>query len=316
MNNKFRKYWENDYLQTWFEEQSFNETIFPFLKKHLKKAAKKILASRIDIIGFSVNQSNMMATLEVIQLIKKKNNSKKIILGGQVCQFPQMRKIIFDYINYKDWTNMIDVYVIGEGEETLFEIVEAIKNGVDPAKILGTEIYKTWTQIENPKRSLIKDLDSLPFPTYEEFDLSSYKSDKLPILMSRGCTGKCVFCNDHVITGTYRYRSAEHVIRELRFHYDKGIKRFSCSDLLINGNLKELEKLCDLIIKENLDITFVGQAIVRPDMDDRLLAKMHKAGFHSLVFGVESLCDKTLKNMNKHFQLKDIEDLFPRLKKA
>ena len=317
VSKDFRKYWKSEFLHTWFEEQDFNK-IHPYLKKHIKRSVKKILNSKSDIIGFSVNQSNMLFTLEVIYHIKQKSPSKKIIIGGQVCYFPQMKKIIFDYLNYKGWTNTVDFYIIGEGEYTLYEIIKSIKNGLNPVNSLGTEIYKTWMHIENPSRDFIKKLDELPFPPYEEFDKKHYaKPDQLPILMSRGCIGRCTFCNDHVITGPYRSRSAEHIFNELKFHVTRnGIKKFSCSDLLINGNLKELEKLCDLIIKHNLNVTFVGQAVVMLNMSDSLLNKMFKAGFHSLVFGIESLCDSVLKEMNKPFRLNDIEQFFPRAHKA
>ena len=73
-------------------------------------------------------------------------------------------------------------------------------------------------------------------------------------------------------------------------------------DSLINGNIRELEILCDLIIKsKDLEVFWGGKATIRPEMSGALLRKMYDAGNRSIVYGIESGSDKVLKDMRKAF---------------
>jgi len=132
----------------------------------------------------------------------------------------------------------------------------------------------------------------------------------LPILFSRGCPNKCAYCADYNIASTYRYRKAENIFKEIKYHIEENnISVFQNADLLINGNLKELEKLCDLIIKNKLQIQWGGPAIIRKDLKYTLLVKMKKAGCNYLSFGIETGSDNILRKMNKPFTVKDAEKI-------
>jgi radical SAM superfamily enzyme YgiQ (UPF0313 family) len=97
--------------------------------------------------------------------------------------------------------------------------------------------------------------------------------------------------------------------------------RFLClkfiylNDSLINGNIKEFEKFCDLVITQEININWGGHTLIRKEMDSRLISKMKRAGAQRLNFGIESGSDKVLKLMRKSFDcnlalrvLKDIRN--------
>jgi len=260
-----------------------------------------------EIIGFSAN--NLISTTFAGILsacIKECYKDKTIILGGPGCYHSWDRKYVP--------LNAVDFFVIGEGEKPLLNLIENINNGLDYSEISG-DIPGVLSCQKNKKRKFIpasgiESLDDIPFPTFEEFDLSQYNYAKdyrpLPILTSRGCINHCSYCIDWYMCAKFRIRSPEHILDEIKQHINcYGITHVEFNDLLCNGNITQLEKLCDLIIESNIDIRWISYAAIRKNMSDKLLKKMEKAGCNSLCYGVESGSNKVLKRMNKYYTKED-----------
>ncbi len=128
--------------------------------------------------------------------------------------------------------------------------------------------------VSNADRQLIKSLDALPFPDYDDLPLHEYPQNKfgmpvMPVVGSRGCIGDCVFCVEKRLWGnTYRMRSPENIVSEIKNikeKYGSSIIRFN--DSLINCNIKSLEKFCDLMIEEKLEMQWTCNARIRPEMN-------------------------------------------------
>ena len=202
---------------------------------------------------------------------------------------------------------------MGEGEGALASGVE--RNG-DFSGISGTIIPVGGGYLDNGRARPI-DINRIPFPTFEQFDLNKYTEKTLPMLSSRGCIARCAFCDDHLTWGRYRYRKAEFVLDELRWHVKKnGISHFWFNDLLINGSNKHLERLCDLIIERGLDIRWIALAIVRRDTTEALLKKMRRAGCYTLNYGIESGSDKILKRMGASYTVSEAEQVLELMRRA
>lgn len=145
-------------------------------------------------------------------------------------------------------------------------------------------------------------LDTVPWPTFSEFDLRVYGNRVLPLFGSRGCIGCCSFCNDWPSSRPYRNRSARHIFEEIKYHLEQNhIDTFSFKDLLCNGNIKKLEELCDLISDAGLKIHWDAQAIPRKEMTYALLVKLKAAGCSTLIYGIESFSNNVLLEMKKLF---------------
>ena len=127
-------------------------------------------------------------------------------------------------------------------------------------------------------------------------------NSRLGIFGSRGCINQCVFCNEGRFWGFYRARSGENIFGEVVSHSQKyKISHFTFHDSLMNGNLKQMEAFCELIIERGLDISWDGQGLIRGDVTPPLLKKFRKAGCHSISYGMESGSDKVLRLMRKGF---------------
>ncbi len=277
IEEEYKKFWD---LKTTFEWKRNN-----FFEPHIQKYADIILKGKTRIIAFAVMASNKDFTVRLIEEIKKRSPKKIIITGG---------------LEAHDNRN-IDYHIKGEAERPLYELISAI---------LRNDLQKLDSYRKREIACRPGDINELPFPTYEEFDLKKYARRELGLLMSRGCINKCIFCNDWPVRKSYQARKAEKVIEEIRYHVEKNkVNQFECFDLLTNGNIRELEKLCDMIIEFGLDIKWGGNAIIRKEMTPALLGKMKHAGCVSLTYGVETGSDNTINIIGKKFTAKEAEQV-------
>ncbi len=264
----------------------------------------RICLSKADIVGFSTTAASINVAVFLAHELKKRDPAKIAVIGGPGC---------FWDTGSVDPLRIVDMFVVGEGELPLYEIVSKHrkdKNLSALKSIQGTilNIDKSLYPCLPPNPA--KNLNEIPYPKFIEFDLTQYSKaslySPLPILTSRGCINKCRFCVDHTMNHPYRYRDPVGVLEEIKFLVTTYKQRdFEFNDLLCNGNLRQLEELCDLIAKEQLDITWTSYATVRNGMSRELCQKMKKAGCKFICYGFESGSDGVLKKMNKYYTSSD-----------
>jgi radical SAM superfamily enzyme YgiQ (UPF0313 family)/MoaA/NifB/PqqE/SkfB family radical SAM enzyme len=286
--------WHVENKNHWSAEETFEVVKF-VLEDLIDGAVKKILEVNAPLVGFSVVDPKERMTIEIIHRLRGQGYEGRIILGGPACHTPDYRKIF----EHKAGEH-IDAYCIGEGEHTLLEAARRVQERRDLTGVPGLLHYDDHGTSHYTPRAPIEDLNSLPFPTYEDFDFSIYPGDSLIVEWSRGCIGSCTYCKGTEISGAYRTRSAQHIFDELKFHYETNkLKNFTVCDPLINGDPDVLSELCDQIIAYALPIKWNGEGIPRPSLTAELLQKMHMAGCYELQLGIECGSDNVLKRMNK-----------------
>jgi radical SAM superfamily enzyme YgiQ (UPF0313 family) len=295
-------YWAFSQHHKWHFPYFQNEML-PLIKQHLDDKVDEILAYDPDVIGFTVYNTSSLASLHVAKELKKRSPDKKIVFGGPEC---------YKEINTTQFlgSGFVDAVVVGEGEETLKELLKVYAHTGRLSNIKGA-LTKTNTGFPEEQfefRELIEHLESLPFPDFSDFNLKKYTRNALPIMTSRGCVARCAFCGEARYWKKFRFRKAENIFLELkRGVEDFGIRNFLFSDSLINGNLYELAKLADLIIDNKLYISWGGYARVNKHMDLDLFVKLKKAGCVYLCYGIESGSQKVVNDMRKMFLLKDAQ---------
>ena len=293
-NPAFKALWHVENKNFWSNKNTFS-IILEIFGEGIKQAVNEILSFNCDILGFSVVDPKERLTIEFIKRIKEKSPNKKIILGGPATSTYEQRKIFLDNAG-----GLIDAFVVGEGEETLVRLVDRFKDKKEIKDVKGCFVKDDggWTY---EKRPIILPLDKVPFPTYEEFNLKLYGKSLL-LEWSRGCAGKCAFCKNWRLSSFYRKRSAEGAVNEIAYHKNRnGIDNFTITDNILNGDLRNLEEICNKIIKRNLKIKWTGQIAPRKDMDLKFFKRMKEAGCHKLQIGLESGSNKILKLMKKTF---------------
>ena len=324
-NPERKALWKMENYNLWSWEELYAETKKLF-EKDVEYYVQQILEKDYKVIGFSLYGANVLFSIELASRLKQKKPDLFIVFGGPSCSFlhehPDMP--VRCMVSFKTQKSMVppgvvDVFVLGEGEEALFKLVCARVSGTNISSIPGVISYANGKYVFSSRPQLMKNLDSLPYPVWEKLPLQFYSSkNTLPILFSRGCVNRCSFCNDWKIwQGKYRCRSALNIFQEMKIAAEKlKIKTFQCNDLLFNGNLKMLEELADYLAAAKLDINWSAQGVTRRDMSLSLLKKLKRSGLTWLTYGIESLSENVLKKMNKKYNLDDIQRTLKNTKKS
>ena len=262
---------------------------------------------KFDFIGISVvaGYYQYKKLLALSEAINRSKNRPIYILGGHG---PSPDP---EYFLKK---TMADVIVMGEGEETIVELVQAIAEKRDLKGIKGIAYRKHNIVIINERRKLIKEIDSIPLPAYDLFPIYYYRLFRtpdstrrdfvLPMLSGRGCIFKCNFC--YRMDKGYRPRDPQAIIREINYLVEKyRITRISFIDDLLMISVSRIEEICKAFIKAKLKIKWGCNGrlnFARPD----LLRLMKQAGCVLINYGIESMDDQALKNMNKSLTVEQI----------
>ena len=248
---------------------------------------------RPDIVGISLSATEHNETLRLAK-VAKKNGMTTVVGGYHPTSVPDLM------LSHPQ----IDVVIRGEGEQTMRELVE---QGT-PEGVLGTSYKQNGKIIHNKDRPRIENLDSIPFPARHLRQYPYKSADRTTdcdvLMMSRGCHGLCSFCCEPSMSdGCSRCRSPENVMKEIlemaEFHKNKPLSVMFADPNFI-GNARQVERLCDLLIKHDLNIEF--GALVRADMmanNPRIVRKMCQAGIVKFEMGIESPNVKDLQSTKK-----------------
>ena len=260
---------------------------------------KKIETVQPDIIGFSMLTFRYLDNYKLITNIKQKFPNIIIAVGGPHAS-------IFRENIIKECP-VVDIVVVHEGEDILVELCQ----GKPLHAIKGIIYNSSGSIIRTEPRALIQDLDKYPFPKYKKFNLSNYQA--IPILTSRGCPYKCIYCPSTTTIGNkWRARKAESVIRELTYWAERNTG-YEVQIVDDNFTLKmdRVKEICDGI-KQNgaakkLNIV-LGSGVRADRVNEELLTLLKEIGVNTLAFGVESGDEQVLKTLKKGESLETIDN--------
>ncbi len=281
------------YLSESLNENNIDHNVIDLRVENEKLLQQLFRENHYRYIGLTLLSYGKKASYLLIKNIKKKSPASKIIVGGpHACV---MGKNIF-----KECPE-VDFYFQGEAEKAIVKLCTSFQ----PKKIPGL------SSKHNIKKSpaLCQNLDELPFPKYEKFDLKKYSKEK-NILSSRGCPFHCTFCSVALINGRrYRQRSVKHILSEIDFWVQQGIKQFNIQDDNFCANRQRAKAICQALYDQYADsLDLVCSQGIRADCIDReVLFLMKKCGLDIVSMGVDGSNDKTLKIINKGETLKQIE---------
>ncbi|MDP6642285.1 MAG: radical SAM protein [Candidatus Nanoarchaeia archaeon] len=286
---------------------------------------KELLISKLKndyvIAGMASTVFDHPSAKELASIIKEHRPKTKVIVGGA---HPTLVK---DKILKKD--ENFDFVLVGEGELTFSELCIALKENKKLDDIKGLIFRDDDKIIINESREYNNNLDELPFPEYEKFDLKKYHGDTtikgilgrktiFPMSTSRGCPYSCTFCSVPVFTGKlFRVRSPKNVVDEMKVLKEKyNVGTIDVLDDNFSMNLERAKQICRLIIKNKLNIKWSTPNGIRADrLDDELAMLMKKAGCSELAIGIESVDNEVLKKMKKGENIEAIERGISLLKK-
>jgi len=220
--------------------------------------------------------------------------------------------------------SQIDICVIDEGEETIRELMQRIKDFPEIDSVKGIVFKKGNRIVSTAPRERIKDLDRIPFPAWDLFQMETYINNpihteygrrSMNISTVRGCPFQCIYCSRPFGPRVYKRSPASIVaeIKELKRCYN--IEFIGFTDDLFTIDRSWVEEFCDALIKEKLKIGWGASARVNL-VDLNLLKKMKKAGCEALSYGFESGSQRMLDSIKKGVRVEQAEKAVEFTRKA
>lgn len=288
----------------------------------------KIVNYKPSLIGLTcLFSGNFPSVRHYSKKIKDTFKDIPIVIGGiHPTTYP------FEILTYCSY---IDYIILGEGESSLNQLVKIIdKNDFQAlAGINGFAYRRNGKVMVQSKTSFIADLDSLPYPDYEQINMHDYYHDttfwrnpkrlsinaRIPILSSRSCPRGCNFCSMFLSMGSkWRSRSAKNVVDEIEYIYDRYDHRYyTFIDDNLTLNKTRIIEICRQIIKRNIDIQFEAlNGVATETLDSEILDALYSAGMRTIYLAIES-GSEFMRNhiMNKGLSNKKIFEVVRYLKK-
>ena len=261
------------------------------------KLATELASFGPRIVGITSLTPMIGSTIKAAKLTKEKIPDTTVVLGGPHATFLDQQIIAGN--------PQVDVVVRNEGEQTLLELAEAIAcpEITDIADVAGLTFRNKEQVVCTADRPFIMNLDDLPRPAYEHFQLDRYRlfgKSILPIMSSRGCPIRCSYCVSSRMNGIgCRIRSVKNVLDEMEWLRDThGANAYSFYDDAFTLDMDRAGKLCDEIKKRKLNLPWDCQTRV-DRVSKEVLQKMKAAKCQLISFGIESGSQKILDAVKK-----------------
>ncbi len=267
-------------------------------KEDVMKAIKR---EKPDAVAFSSMTFEFFESNALAKQVKRQLGIPLITGGAHISSIPSHLK-----------ESSFDIAVIGEGEQTMLELVQLYeRKGSFPEeglkKIRGIA-FKTGSGVEFTENRPLLDIDSISFPARDLLKMKEYLiprramfPDKLgiyaQILTSRGCPYRCAFCPSSRFWQKTRFHSAEYVIREMEEISEKykNVEGIVIWDDLFIADRRRVKNILELMKKERLNERFYFSSTARANLMDMEICKILKEmNVKAVSFGLESGSDKIL----------------------
>jgi magnesium-protoporphyrin IX monomethyl ester (oxidative) cyclase len=196
----------------------------------------------------------------------------------------------------------MDYVVLGEGELTIMDLIEHYRSGKSLDETDGIGYRENGRVVVKPRVRFIEDLDSIPFPARHLLNMEAYfglkeshgirkKKKYSPIITSRGCPFKCVFCTANKVWGRkFRKRSPENVISEMEHIKEKyGIEELMFEDDNVTLDPRRAERIFDLMKEKHLGFEWdTPNGVAAFTLNREIIKKMVDAGCYRMNLAIES----------------------------
>jgi radical SAM superfamily enzyme YgiQ (UPF0313 family) len=259
-----------------------------------------------DLVGIYANTVLWHRSRETAADVRTLLPRSRIVFGGPLPTIVPEK--------FLDSCPEVDAVVLGEAEETLFELAGRVSSGDPLAGVPGTVARNGGELTRGPARPLIQDLDSLPFPARDLIDHRRYvppiglytKRPLTTMLSSRGCDHRCLYCFKWGGT-SQRFRSPEAIVEEMGMAVrDIGVREIRFWDDTFTADKERVLAIADLVQQKGVRVDIsLG---TRADCIDRDVARaLRRAGCYHVLIGVESGVQKNLDTLRKEQTLEQIE---------
>lgn len=256
----------------------------------------RILADwRPQVVGVAANSPVYPISIDVTRMIRRVLPSATIVVGGCHPTLYPARAIA---------NASVDAVVVGEGEHAFTEICTAVSEGRWLDGIAGVVHERDGQVVHEPARPFVKDLDTLPFPTFDLLPMQRYrislgiagKTPAVSMVASRGCPMNCKFCTSPGLwKRQWRHHSPRYIgdVLELLVK-EHGVRHIQFRDDTFTINEEWVLGICDEFLRRKLRLTWDCYSTVGL-IRESMMRRMRQAGCTCLSIGIESGNDEMLR---------------------
>lgn len=305
------------YISAYLEQHGFAAHVFDSTFSNFEKLRQYLLEQKPDLIGIYTNLMTKLNVLKIIRFIKDEPSLQhvRIILGG-----PEVRNHKDHFLQYG-----ADVIVFGEGEETMLDLVQAYAKETNPDLhgIAGTAFMNDAGQVVvNAERTLIRDVNQLPFPARDKIDLQQYFNvwkqkhgvSMLNLSTMRGCPYSCKWCSRAVYGSSYRRRNPGLVVDEIQWlkdHFQFDMIWFV--DDVFTINPKWLREFAAEMQQRKLNVSY--EIITRADrLNEEMILLLKQSGCFRVWIGAESGSQKIIDAMDRRVKVEQVRSMIQMVK--
>ncbi len=298
-------------ISAWLEKNGFENEVFDSTFSTFDKLCSHLLENKPEVVGMYANLMTRVNLIRIIKFIRaqKELSNTKILLGG-----PEVRQHAEPLLKVG-----ADVIVIGEGEESMHEVIVALQEKRDNLSAVKGIQWKTSSGeiIINADRELLKDINLLPFPNRKKVDLQKYfdtwknahGESSVSVSTMRGCPYTCKWCSRAVYGLSYRRRSPELVadeLEELQRNYTFDSIWFV--DDVFTVNHKWMREFAAVIAERKIKIRY--EIISRADrLNEEMLDLLAESGCVRIWIGAESGSQKIIDAMDRRVDVMQVREM-------
>lgn len=299
------------YLSAWLEKHGFDNQVFDATFSSFQQQQQFLVQQKPDVVAVYTNLMTKLNVLRLMQWIKQEPalQHTRVVLGG-----PEVRNHVQKFLEHG-----ADYIVLGEGEETMLELVQCLSGQLplQPHDIAGLALMYKGNVHYAPERAKMRELDELPLPNRTKVDLQLYfdawklkhGTSAISVSTMRGCPYTCKWCSRAVYGQSYRRRSAKHVADELEWikqHYNVDSVWFV--DDVFTVSHKWLKEFRAEVEKRKLNFPY--ECITRADrMNEEVIADLKASGCFRVWIGAESGSQKVIDLMDRRVDVMQVRDM-------
>jgi len=303
------------YMTGRLSKNNYDVTVLDALAKKYtaEKTLKQISEISPDFLVSLVGSISWDEDKEFLKKVKVQNPKLKIVGTGDIF-LDEGVKIIKE-------NSFFDGCILDFSDNSILNILKKLNDSPNGKEPLENCIYKeNGSDPIKGQITRIKGEFSLPMPKHEYFPLKEYRyafSRNFPtahLMTDFGCAFNCSFCPIRVDNLGFKVRPVDEIIEELKYLKSLGVKELYFRDQTFGANKKRAIELCNRMVEENLK--FSWHCFSRVDvMNEELLDAMKNSGCHTIIFGIESVNEKTLQDVHKRINAEKIKSAFALCKK-
>lgn len=289
-------------LHACLRDAGFNSMLVNFSGWSDGEIKQQLSNLKPDIVGISQWTHNRHSSLDLARLVRNEAPDCTVIMGGV--------HATFSFPDILHTGSPVDCVVLGEGEETLLEIVRHCRNGLGWHNASGIAYLDGGEVVVTSTRSHLNNLDQLPVAAafFEHSIGVNIPLQSEFIITTRGCPSACFFCSSPSFWDRkVRFRSPENIVNEIEYIRDRyGLIYFSLRDDTFTIDRARTIEFCRLLIDRRLHVLWNCQSRVNT-LDEELLVWMKRAGCECIQLGVESGSQRILTRLGKSIHPSQVE---------